>query len=106
MLGLQLGYGQHTGHAVNPVMQLPDGTFSPHWRYLGAYYLNGLNMFIRLIVPKIASAVFMLPMLVLHLFGQKSCDRPGDAWHQGPRRFPNGNDPLLHWSGCWRLSRS
>ena len=33
VLGLQLGNGQYTGYRVNPVMQLPDGTLSPHHRY-------------------------------------------------------------------------
>lgn len=33
VLGLQLGNGQYTGYTVNPVMQLPDGTLSPHHRY-------------------------------------------------------------------------
>lgn len=33
VLGLQLGNGQYTGYTINPVMQMPDGTLSPHRRY-------------------------------------------------------------------------
>lgn len=45
VMGLQLGNGQYIGYTINPVMQLPDGSPSPHRRYQkndSAYVKPGL----------------------------------------------------------------